>query len=77
MSDIEEIRRRLRESIKHCGINQKEIAKAVGISQATVSDYMNKEKLPSIDTLADICKVIDVSPAYIAFPTIFDAGFFL
>jgi len=65
MSDIEEIRRRLRESIKHCGINQKEIAKAVGISQATVSDYMNKEKLPSIDTLADICKVIDVSPAYI------------
>lgn len=65
MSDIEEIRRTLRESIKHCGINQKEIAKAVGISQATVSDYMNKEKLPSIDTLADICKVIDVSPAYI------------
>ena len=65
MSDIEEIRRRLRESIMLCGINQKEIAKAVGISLATVSDYMNKEKLPSIDTLADICKVIDVSPAYI------------
>lgn len=62
---IEEIRLRLRESIGNSGISQKEIAKAVGISPSTVSDYMKKEKLPSLDTLANLCKVLDVSPAYI------------
>lgn len=62
---IEEIRLRLRESISNAGINQKQIAEAVGISPATISDYMKKEKLPSIDTLANLCKVLDVSPAYI------------
>lgn len=63
--DLKEIQQRLRISIKQCGIEQKEIAKMVGVSPQTISKYMCKDIFPALDTLAKLCKAIDVSADYI------------
>lgn len=55
------IRHRLQEAIRFCGMSQKEIAKQTGISPSTVSKYARMEKTPSIDTFAQLCRVLGVS----------------
>lgn len=62
---IEMIQERLREAISQSGYKQTELAKKLGITQATVSDYMHKNKFPALVTLANLCRILDVSPAYI------------
>lgn len=61
MITIDKIQIRLREAIKNSGMTQKEIAKAIGVSTGTISKYMRIDKFPAIDTLANLCKVLDVS----------------
>lgn len=55
------IKKRLIEAIKLSGLSQTEIAKRAHITSATLSDYIHKNKLPSLETFALICKAIDVS----------------
>lgn len=38
---------------------QKELAKLLGVAQATVSDWINGEKLPSMDTALELSKKLD------------------
>ena len=61
MIKIEDIQKRLREAILTSNITQTEIAKQLGISQSTVSKYLRKNVYPSIDTFANLCKILDVS----------------
>ena len=63
--DLKIIQERLRESIKQSNLQQKEIAKAIGVSAQTVSKYMKKDIFPALDTLAKLCVLIDVSADYI------------
>ena len=63
--DLPAIQARLRESIKNSGISQKIIAKEVGVSPQTISKYMKQDIFPALDTLAKICKLLDVSADYI------------
>ncbi|MCM1438392.1 MAG: helix-turn-helix domain-containing protein [Roseburia sp.] len=42
-------------------MTQTEIAKQLGITQSTVSKYLRQDKFPSIDTFANLCRVLDVS----------------
>ena len=60
---IEQIQRNLSEAIKQSGKTQTEIAKSIGISQQTVSHYMKGDKLPALDTLANLCIFLDIDPA--------------
>ena len=46
---MEMIQRRLREVIRQSGHTQTALAKMLGISQATVSDYLHKNKFPALD----------------------------
>ena len=62
---LSEIQRRLREEIKNCGLTQKEIAKAIGVSPQTVSRYMHGDIFPALDTLARLCRLLDISSDYI------------
>lgn len=63
--DLANIQKRLRECIKNSPYTQLEIAKAIGVSPQTVSKYMKKDIFPALDTLAKLCKFLDVSADYI------------
>ena len=56
-----QIRERLSKAIATSGLTLTQIAQKVGISIATVSYYKNMEKLPTVPTLAVLCKVLDIS----------------
>jgi len=64
---IEEIRKRLNESIETSGIKKAEICRRLGISTAALAQYKSGKAMPALDTLANLCKIIDVSPAYILY----------
>lgn len=63
--DLEQIQLRLRECIKNSPLSQKEIAQEVGVSAQTISKYMKQNIFPALDTLAKLCKVLDVKSDYI------------
>ncbi len=63
--ELKDIQTRLRETIKSSGIPQKEIAKKIGVSAQTVSKYMRNDIFPALDTLAKLCKLLDVKSDYI------------
>lgn len=61
MITLKEIQKRLREEIKNSNLSQKEIADKLGINPSTVSKYLRLDKFPSLDTFANLCKILDVS----------------
>lgn len=63
--ELIDIQARLRQAIKNSGIEQKEIARLVGVSPQTISKYMRKDIFPALDTLAKLCVVLEVSADYI------------
>ena len=63
--ELKKIQERLRECIKNCPLSQKEIANKIGISAQTISKYMKNNVFPALDTLAKLCKVLDVKSDYI------------
>ena len=62
MNDL--IKERLREEIRHSKLSTVEIAARVGISSEMVTQYCTTKKLPSLETFAALCKVLDVSSDY-------------
>ncbi|MDE6471925.1 MAG: helix-turn-helix transcriptional regulator [Clostridia bacterium] len=62
---LKNIQLRLREAIKQSGIPQKMIAKEIGVSAQTISKYMCEDVFPALDTLAKLCKFLDVKSDYI------------
>ena len=65
MITLDQIRERLQESIRQSGMTQTEIAKRTGVIQQSISQYMSERALPTLDTFANLCEVLDVDPAYI------------
>lgn len=65
MITSEQIHKRLSEAIKQSGMSQIQIAKLIGVSQQQISCYVNEQKMPAVDTLANLCKVLDVDTNYI------------
>ena len=65
MITISEIQKNLAEAIKFSGMTQTEIAKKIGVSQQTISHYVKGDKMPFIDTFANLCVALDVDPAEI------------
>ena len=65
MITLEQIQKRIAEAIKQSGMMQTAIAKSVGIGQQTVSHYIKGDKMPALDTLANLCKLLDLDANYI------------
>ena len=63
--DLQQIQIRLRECIKQSSYSQKEIAAAINVSPQTISKYMKQDIFPALDTLAKLCKLLDVKSDYI------------
>ncbi len=55
-----QIQLKLIDAIKHSGMTQEQIAKEVGVKRQQISCYLRGEKLPAIDTLANLCRVLSV-----------------
>ncbi len=59
------IKERLTEEIKSSGLTTVEIGKRVGIDSSMITKYKTTNKMPSLETFALLCKVIDASADYI------------
>ncbi|MBQ7879377.1 MAG: helix-turn-helix transcriptional regulator [Clostridia bacterium] len=60
MITLEQIQKNLAETIKQSGMTQTALAKKLGVSQQTISHYVKGDKMPALDTLANLCVVLDV-----------------
>lgn len=65
MITLQQIQKRIIDSIRQSGMTQTAIAKALDISQSTISHYIKGDILPALDTLANLCKLLDVDSNYI------------
>ena len=62
MIDLEEnISKRLKAEIELSGKSKIEIAKAIGVSKPTVSQYLSGRIMPSLTTFAKLCDFLDCS----------------
>jgi len=65
MITLEQIQKRIEEAIRQSGMTQMAIAKAIGVSQQVIYSYAHGRKLPALDTLANLCKLLDLDANYI------------
>ena len=57
---LEEIRKNLIEAIKTSGMSQTEIAKKLNVKQPSVAKYLSGRAMPSLDTFANLCVLLDL-----------------
>jgi len=62
---LEEIPDRIREALKHRGINQSELARRINVRAGTISTLLSGESAPSVETLTAVCQALKVYPSYI------------
>lgn len=60
MITIEDIRIQLIEAIKQSGMTQTELAKRIGVCQQAIGQYLHQKKMPSLETFANLCAVLDL-----------------
>ena len=60
MVTIEQIREKISEAIQQSGLSKSEIARRLGISPTQITSYTNGRKMPALDTLANLCTVLDL-----------------
>ncbi len=65
MITLENIQIRIAEAIKQSGMTQSEIARQLGIKHQQISCYIKGQKMPALDTFANLCKILDVDANYI------------
>jgi len=53
------------EAVKTSSLNYAQLAKALGITKATMSMYKNAKALPSLETFEKLCDLLDVSADYL------------
>ena len=60
MVKLDHIRNKLIEAINQSGMTQTEIAKRIGVIQQTIAAYLHQNKMPALDTFANLCAVLDL-----------------
>ncbi len=65
MITFDQIRNRLIEAIKQSGMSQTALAQALNVTQSTIAHYLKGDILPALDTLANLCKLLDIDTNYI------------
>ncbi len=65
MITLEQIRKNFQEKLKTSGLTQMEIAAKLNLSKQTVHCYFHGQKMPALDTFANLCKELDIDPLHI------------
>ncbi|MDE6867828.1 MAG: helix-turn-helix domain-containing protein [Clostridia bacterium] len=65
MVTLEQIQSRIAEAIQQSGMTQTAIAKQLNIKPTQICSYIKGRKLPALDTLANLCKILDADANYI------------
>lgn len=65
MITLEQIRERLKETIRQSGMSQSEIARKIGVHHSVIGQYLSGRAMPALDTFANLCKLLDVDTNYI------------
>ena len=60
MITLENIRKELQQAIKTSGKTQTQIAKELHVAQQTVQQYVSGRAMPGLDTLANLCVILDL-----------------
>lgn len=60
MITLQQVEKKISESIKQSGYSQSEIARALNITPQTISCYVHGKKLPALDTFANLCTFLDL-----------------
>ncbi len=60
MINIDHIRTQIINAIKQSGMSYTALAEKIGVKHQTVSQYIHNNILPSLDTLANLCAVLDL-----------------
>ena len=59
------IKERLIEELRYSPYTTVELAKKVGVSPEMITQYRTTDKLPKLETFAELCKALDCSADYI------------
>ena len=62
MLELENIQKRISAAIKNSGKTQTHIAKALNVTQSCIAHYIKGDIIPSLDTFAKLCIVLDEDP---------------
>lgn len=65
MANTDLIKNRLKDAIKQSGISQSVLSRQLSLSPSCIAHYVKGDILPSLETFTDICKILDVDPAYL------------
>ncbi len=60
MIKLDDIRLKLIEAIKNSGLTQVELAKRLGLCQQSIGQYLHNNKMPALDTFANLCEILDL-----------------
>lgn len=56
---------RLAEAIRQSGMSQTAIANKLNVSQSTIAHYIKGDIMPSLETFAELCKILDLDANYV------------
>ena len=65
MINLKQIQQRFIETIQQSDIKPTELAEKLNLTQSTIAHYIKGDILPALDTLANLCKILDVDANYI------------
>lgn len=65
MIEEKEIKRRLAQAIKDAPLSQVELCERLGVSEPTVSRWVNGTRTPNYKYLGGLCEILGVSPAWL------------
>ena len=60
MIKIEQIQNKLAKAIVRSKLSQTEIAKQLNIKPTQICSYIKGRKMPSVETLANLCAILDL-----------------
>ena len=60
MIKLTQIHEQIRAAIQQSGLTQSQIAEKLNVKQPTISEYVTGKSFPALDTLANLCELLEL-----------------